>query len=102
MRAVGPPFIPWLHEVIRDDEVAVISLKEFWPQIVGDLLAGSTALLRLRNRTLEMGVSGRQWEWVLLGMARTLMSKVNGFWSQPLARRLDFRVVDPWPEDRSA
>ena len=34
MRMVGPLFLPWLQEVIRDEEVAVIFLKEFWPQIV--------------------------------------------------------------------
>ena len=57
MRVVGPLFLPWLQEVIRDEEVAVIFLKEFWPQIVGDQLAKSTAPLQLRKRTLEIGVS---------------------------------------------
>ncbi len=59
MRFVGTLFLPWVQEVIRDDEVAVISLKEFWPWIVGDGLAKSTAPLRLRKRTLEIVVSGR-------------------------------------------
>ena len=98
---VGPLFLPWLQEVIRDEEVAVIFLKEFWPQIVGDRMAKSTAPLRLRKRTLVIGVSGREWERVLQGMARPLMSKVNEFWRRSLVRRLDFRVVDPWPGDRS-
>ena len=62
MRMVGPLFLPWLQEVIRDEEVAVIFLKEFWPRIVGDWLAKSTVPLRLRKRTLEIGVSGREWE----------------------------------------
>ena len=61
MRMVRPLFLPWLQEVIRDEEVAVIFLKEFWPQIVGDRMAKSTAPLRLRKRTLEIGVSGREW-----------------------------------------
>ena len=69
MKAVGPLFLPWVQEVIRDEEVAVIFLKEFWPRIVGDGLAKSTAPLRLRKRTLEIGVSGREWEQVLQGMA---------------------------------
>ena len=79
----------------------MIFLKEFWPQIVGDRMAGSTTPLRLRKRTLEIGVAGREWERVLWDMARPLMSKVNEFWSRPLVRRLDFRVVNPWPDDRS-
>ena len=54
----GALFLPWLQEVIRDEEVAVIFLKEFWTRIVGDGLAKSTAPLRLHNRTLEIGVSG--------------------------------------------
>ena len=101
MRMVGPLFLPWLQEVIRDEEVAVIFLKEFWPQIVGDRMAKSTAPLRLRKRTLEIGVSGREWERVLREMARPLMAKVNEFWSRSLVYRLDFRVVQPWPGDRS-
>ena len=96
---VGPLFLPWLQEAIRDEEVAVIFLKEFWPRIVGDELAKSTVPLRLRKRTLEIGVSGREWERVLQGMARPLMSKANEFWNRSLVRRLDYRVVDPWPGD---
>ncbi len=61
-------FLPWVQEMIRDEEVAVIFLKEFWPRIVGDHLAISTVPLRLRKRTLEIGVSGREWERVLQGM----------------------------------
>ena len=101
MRMVGPLFLPWLQEVLRDEEVAVIFLKEFWPQIVGDRMAKSTAPLRLRKRTLEIGVSGREWERVLREMVRPLMAKVNEFWSRSLVYRLDFQVVQPWPGDRS-
>ena len=48
MRVVRPLFLPWLQEVIRDKEVAMIFLKEFWPRIVGERLAASTAPLQLR------------------------------------------------------
>ena len=99
MRVVGPLFLPWVQRVIRDEEVAVIFLKEFWPQIVGDQLAKSTAPLRLRKRILEIGVSGREWERVLQGMARPLMAKVNEFWNRSLVRRLDFQVVASWPDE---
>lgn len=54
-----------MQEAIRDEEVAVIFLKEFWPRIVSDGLAKSTAPLRLRKRTLEIGVTGREWERAL-------------------------------------
>ena len=102
MRVVGPLFLPWVRDVIRDEEVAVIFLKEFWPRIVGDGLAKSTVLLRLRKRTLESGVSVREWERVLQGMAQPLMSKINEFWSRSLVYRLDFQVVDPWLGERSS
>ncbi len=102
MRVVGSLFLPWVQEVIRDEEVAVIFLKEFWPRIVGDGLAKSTAPLRLRKWTLEIGVSGREWERVLQGVAQPLMSKANDFWNRSLVRRLDFRVVYPWPCERVA
>ena len=102
MKTVGPLFLPWLQEAIRDEEVAVIFLKEFWPRIVGEQLAKSTAPLRLRKRTLEIRVSGREWERVLRGMAGPLMSKINEFWNRSLVYRLDFQVVQPWPGDGSA
>ena len=47
----------------------------------------------------EIGVSGREWERVLQGMAQPLMSKINEFWNRSLVRRLDFQVVDPWPDE---
>ena len=101
MKAVGPFFLPWVREVIRDEEVAVIFLKEFWSQIVGDQLAKSTAPLQLRKRTLEIGVPTRDWEMALQEMTKPLMVKVNSFWSRSLACRLSFQVVDPWPGDGS-
>lgn len=33
MKVVGPLFLPWVREVIRDEEVAVIFLKEFWSTV---------------------------------------------------------------------
>ena len=83
---------------IRDEDVVVIFLKEFWPQIVGDRLAGSTVPLELRNCTLEIGVSGREWERVFQGMAWFRVSKVKEFWNRSLVRRLDFHVLEPWPK----
>ena len=68
MRIVGPLFLSWVQEVIRDEEVTVFFLKEFWPRIVRARLAQSTVLLRLRKPTLEIVVSGRQWERVLPGI----------------------------------
>ena len=96
MKAVGPFFLPWVRDAIRDEEVAVIFLKEFWPQIVGDHLAKSTAPLRLRKRTLEIGVPTREWELALQEMKKPLMTKVNVFWDRSLVYSLDFRVVTPW------
>ena len=74
---MGPLFLTWVQEVIQDEEVAVIFLKEFWPRNVGDGLAKSAARLRLGNRTLEIRVSVRDWEPVVRGMARLLIAKVN-------------------------
>lgn len=68
---------------------------------MGDQLATSAAALHLRKRTLVIGVSGREWERVLQGMAQPLMSKVNELWNRFLVRRLDVQVVDPTPGDRS-
>ena len=100
MKMVGPLFLSSLQEVIRGEVAAVIFLKEFWPQIGGVRMAGSTAPLRLRNRILKIGVSGREWERALHGMAQHLMSKVNEFWNRSLVRRLDFQVVNSWPGER--
>ena len=79
----------------------MIFLKEFWSQIVGDQLAKSTAPLRLRERTLEIGVPTREWELALQEMTKPLKVKVNAFWSRSLVYRPDFRVVQLWQGDRT-
>ena len=58
---------------IRDEEVAVIFLKEFWPQIMVSHLAKSTAPLRLRKGTLEIGVRTHEWELALQRTTKPLM-----------------------------
>ncbi len=93
--------MPWLQEVVRDEKVAVIFLREFWPRIVGAPLAATTDPLRLRNRILEIGVPDSEWVGVLRGMTPALISKVNGFWNRSLVRSLDFQVLPTRPGDRS-
>ena len=102
MRVVGPLFLPPVQEVIRDEEVALAFLKTFWSQTVEGGLANSPAPLRLRNCTLEVGVSGREWARSLREMAQPLMAKVNWFMSRRLAQHLDFQVVDLRPGDSSS
>ena len=101
MRTVGSLFLPWLREVVRDEKVALIFLREFWPRIVGESLAASTAPLRVRGRTLEIGVPDPEWARELRGMSPALVSKVNAFWNRSRVRTLDFRVVPPGPGERS-
>ncbi len=101
MRTVGSLFLPWLQEIARDEKVAVIFLREFWPRIVGAPLAAATDPLRLRGRILEIGVPDSEWEGVLRGMTPALISKVNGFWNRSLVRSLDFRMLHPRSGDRS-
>ena len=101
MKTVGSFFLPWLQEIVRDEKVAVIFLREFWPRIVGARLAALTDPLRLRGRILTVGVPDSEWEGVLRGMTPALISKVNGFWSRSLVRGLDFRVRRPRPGDRA-
>ena len=101
MRTVGSLFMPWLQEVVRDEKVAVIFLREFWPRIVGAPLAATTDPLRLRNRILEIGVPDSEWVGVLRGMTPALISKVNGFWNRSPVRSLDFQVLPTRPGDRS-
>ncbi len=93
--------MPWLREIVRDEKVAVIFLREFWPRIVGAPLAATTDPLRLRDRILEIGVPDSGWEGVLRGMTPALISKVNGFCNRSLVRSLDFRVLHPRSGDRS-
>ena len=101
MRTIGSLFLPWLQEVVRDEKVAVIFLREFWPRIVGKALAEASEPRRLRGRILEIGVRDSEWAGVLRGMTPALISKVNGFWNRSLVRGLAFRVGHPRPGDRS-
>ena len=71
--------------------------QEFWPRIVGDKLAKSTAPVHLRKRTLVIGVSGRERERVLREMEQLLVFKINEFRNLSPVRRLDLHVVDLGP-----
>ena len=72
---------PLSHVVpyLRDEKVGLIFVEEFWPQTVGHPLEESTALPRVRDRTLDIRDSGSDWALVLRGMAQPLISKVSEF-----------------------
>lgn len=102
MRVVGPPFLPWVQEVIWDEEVAVIFLKEFWPQVVGgpateiDVTATSAKAHSgdrwVRSRT---GTVAPEDGSALTVQSKRFLELVAG------SPRLDFRLVGPRPADQS-
>ena len=93
MKAVGSLYSPWLQEVARDEEVALIFLRVLWSQIVGEGLARSTEPLLLRDQVLEVGVPTMVWEGELQEVSKDVIARINSLWSLSLVQRLVFRVV---------
>ena len=71
----------------------MIFVEEVWSWKVRDFLVASTAQFQLGKCIPETGVPTCVCELALQEMTKPLITKVNGFWRCPRARRLDIQVV---------
>jgi predicted nucleic acid-binding Zn ribbon protein len=92
MKQLGPLLAEFLQKAARDEEVALIFLKEFWPRIVGPELADHTRPLELRRRRLVLGVTGESWRRELLGVSGTMVQSINRFWNAVLVERISLEI----------
>jgi hypothetical protein len=92
MRPISSLFSGWLREVTRDDQVALVFLIELWPQIVGDGLAQKATPVALDERVLTLSVPSEAWGNELSDLGRTIVKRVNTFWSHSLIRKVECKV----------
>ena len=92
MRPINPLFSGWIREVTRDEEVALVFLIELWPQIVGDGLAEQARPVALDGRVLTLSVPSEAWESELSDLGKTIVKRVNDFWSHSLIRRVECKI----------
>ncbi len=92
MRPISSLFSGWVQEVTRDEQVALVFLIELWPQIVGDGLAEQARPVALDERVLTLSVPSEAWGSELSDLGKTIVKRVNDFWSHPLIRKVECKV----------
>jgi predicted nucleic acid-binding Zn ribbon protein len=55
-------------------------IQRFWPDLVGDQLAGATKITALRGSTVVLNVPDLIWRKQLMRMKRQLLQKMNELW----------------------
>ena len=61
MKELNTFFPKILHDASQDPEVAIVFLRELWPQIVGPKVAGRSRPEKLTERTLVLAVLDDTW-----------------------------------------
>ena len=79
-----------LRKAADDPEVALIFLKELWPQLVGAELSRKCSPHLLKKKTLIVRVADAVWEKQLQepDFVEIILSKVNSFWERRLIERI--------------
>ncbi len=88
MKELNTFFPKILHDASQDPEVAIVFLRELWPQIVGPKVAGRSRPEKLTERTLVLAVLDDTWRRELEKMSGILVSAVNSFWKRRLVERI--------------
>ena len=63
-----------------DDQLDLELIQRFWPDLVGNQLAGATKITALRGSTVVLNVPDLIWRKQLMSMKRQLMQKMNELW----------------------
>jgi len=63
-----------------DDQLDLELIQRFWPDLVGDQLAGATKITGLRGSTVVLNVPDLIWRKQLMGMKQQLLQKLNELW----------------------
>lgn len=81
-----------LQRIASDNDIALIFLKELWPQIVGKEMAANSRPLSLGKKKLLVAVPSEVWRHELTVLAATFLSNINHYWRLPLVERIKFTV----------
>ena len=63
-----------------DDQLDLELIQRFWPDLVGDQLAGATKITALRGSTVVLNVPDRIWRKQLMAMKPQLLQRLNELW----------------------
>jgi hypothetical protein len=92
MKSVGSVLSHFLDRIASDEEIALIFLKELWPQTVGKDLASKSRPLALRDKRLLLAVPSEIWVKELTQLRQMLVHAVNQYWDLRLIEKIDFEV----------
>ncbi len=82
-----------LRRIASDSDIALIFLKELWPQIVGKEMAANSRPQNLRKKRLLVAVPSEVWEKELTGLESIFLNNINNYWRLSLVERIQF-IVD--------
>ena len=86
-------FLPdFLRRIASDNDIALIFLKELWPQIVGKKMATNSRPLSLGKRKLLVAVPSEVWQNELTALEATFLSNINHYWRLSLVERIKFTL----------
>jgi predicted nucleic acid-binding Zn ribbon protein len=88
MKPVGALLGEFLREVAKDEEVALIFLREMWPRIVGPELARETRPVALSKKSLVVAAATESWQKEVTRIRRLLVESINRFWAVRLVERI--------------
>jgi predicted nucleic acid-binding Zn ribbon protein len=63
-----------------DDQLDLELIQRFWPDLVGDQLAGATKITALQGSTVVLNVPDLIWRKQLMHMKQQLLQKINELW----------------------
>jgi predicted nucleic acid-binding Zn ribbon protein len=63
-----------------DDQLDLELIQRFWPDLVGDQLAGATKITALRGSTVVLNVPDLIWRKQLMRMKGPLLQRMNELW----------------------
>ena len=81
-----------LRRVASDNDIALIFLKELWPQMVGKEMAANSRPQNLQKKRLLVVVPSEVWEKELTGLEAIFLSNINNYWRLSLVERIQFIV----------
>ncbi len=81
-----------LRRTAEDPQVALIFLRQLWPQIVGKPLAPKTAPLRLEKGVLQVAIPSAAWKQQLAPMKGMISRRINESWGLKLVEKIELKI----------
>lgn len=73
-----------------DNQLDLKLIQRFWPDLVGETLAGATQVTAIHGSTIVLNVPNLVWRKQLMSMKPQLLQKVNEPWGSRMITEIAF------------